>query len=127
GQTGRFYRLPTEAEWEYAARAGTTTAYHFGDDPAALGDYAWYAENSEYQYQKVGTKKPNPWGLHDMHANVAEHVLDQYLPAAYSGFNDGATNPWNPAPSRYPTAVRGGHWDADPEKLRSAARVGSTP
>jgi formylglycine-generating enzyme required for sulfatase activity len=126
-QTGHFYRLPTEAEWEYACRAGTTTAYHFGDDPAQLGDYAWFAENSEFQYQKVGTKKPNPWGLHDMHGNVAEHVLDQYLPDAYAAIKDGANSPWVPAPNRYPTTVRGGHWDADPPALRSAARLGSEP
>jgi len=121
-QTGHFYRLPTEAEWEYACRAGTTTAYSFGDDPAQLGEYAWFAENSEFQYQKVGTKKPNPWGLYDMHGNAAELTLDQYLPDAYTKITDSATNPWNPPVTRHPTVFRGGHWDADPEMLRSAAR-----
>ncbi len=121
-QTGHFYRLPTEAEWEYACRAGTTTAYSFGDDAASLGDYAWFAENSEYQYQKVGTKKPNPWGLYDMHGNVAELTLDQYLPDAYTKIADNAVNPWIPPVTRHPTVFRGGHWDADAEMLRSAAR-----
>lgn len=119
-QTGHFYRLPTEAEWEYACRAGTTTAYSFGDDPAQLGDYAWFAENSEYQYQKVGTKKPNPWGLYDMHGNVAEHVIDQYQADAYT-----KNLPWLPPVNRYPTVVRGGNWNVDPEALRSAARTAS--
>jgi formylglycine-generating enzyme required for sulfatase activity len=121
-QTGHFYRLPTEAEWEYACRAGTATAYSFGDDPAKLGEYAWFSDNSEFQYQKVGTKKPNPWGLHDMHGNAAELTLDAYLPAAYGKLKDGAMNPWNPPVTRYPTVFRGGHWDADAQMLRSAAR-----
>ena len=120
-QTGHFYRLPTEAEWEYACRAGTTTAYSFGDDPAQLGEYAWFADNSEFQYQKVGSKKPNPWGLHDMHGNAAELTLDSYLPDAYAKLTDSANSPWKPPNTRYPTVFRGGHWDADANALRSAA------
>lgn len=126
-QTGHFYRLPTEAEWEYACRAGSTTAYSFGDDAAQLGEYAWFAANSEFQYQKVGKKKPNPWGLYDMHGNVAELTLDAYLPDAYAKHGDGASNPWNPPVKRYPTVIRGGHWDADAQTLRSAARGKATP
>jgi formylglycine-generating enzyme required for sulfatase activity len=122
-QTGHFYRLPTEAEWEYACRAGTTTAYSFGDDAAQLGEYAWFADNSEFRYQKVGTKKPNPWGLYDMHGNAAELTLDSYLPEAYAKLADNAKNPWNPPVTRYPTVFRGGHWDADADSLRSAARA----
>ena len=126
-QTGHFYRLPTEAEWEYACRAGTTTAYSFGDDPAELDAHAWSVENSEYQYQKVGAKKPNAWGLFDMHGNVAELCLGQYLPDAYEKMNDGDVNPWTVITKRYPTVVRGGSWNDDPDKLRSAARLASDP
>lgn len=125
-KTGQFYRLPTEAEWEYACRAGTTTAYSFGDDPALLDEYAWYAENSNYKYQKVGQKKPNPWGLHDMHGNVSEWVFDQYDPDFYQLFEGiVADNPVNPPVTLYPRVVRGGSWQDDPEMLRSAARRAS--
>ena len=126
-QTGHFYRLPTEAEWEYACRAGTNTAYAWGDDASKMGDYAWFAENSEFQYQKVGTKKANAWGLHDMHGNVAELVLDQYLANSYESYKNGVSNPITPPTKRYPTSVRGGHWDADADQLRSANRSASTP
>ncbi|MBP89873.1 MAG: sulfatase-modifying factor protein [Planctomycetaceae bacterium] len=122
-KTGRYYRLPTEAEWEYACRAGTTTAYSFGDDPAKLDEYAWYYENCGDQYQKVGKKKPNPWGLHDMHGNAAEWVLDQYTTDFYGATDGGTINPLAIPKTLYPRVVRGGGWDHDPEQLRSAARI----
>ena len=120
--TGHFYRLPTEAEWEYACRAGTDTAYSFGDDPGQLSDYAWYKENSQDKYQKVGTKKANPWGLYDMHGNVAEWTLDQYVPTVYRNRTKGETNPITVGEKVYPKAVRGGSWMDSPNRLRSAAR-----
>jgi formylglycine-generating enzyme required for sulfatase activity len=126
-KTGHFYRLPTEAEWEYACRAGTKTAYFFGNNADKLEDYAWFAKNSDFKYQKVGKKKPNPWGLHDMYGNVVEWCLDQYDPDFYKQFaNVEADNPWNRATKPYPHSVRGGSWDdEDPNLLRSAARRGS--
>lgn len=127
-KTGRYYRLPTEAEWEYACRAGTTTAYSFGDDASALGEYGWYFDNSDDKYHKVGQKKPNPWGLYDMHGNVAEWVLDQHVPNFYAQLaGKPVENPLALATTIYPRVVRGGSWDSDAEQLRSAARIGSTP
>ena len=125
-KTGEFYRLPTEAEWEYACRAGTVTAYSIGDDPSALADYAWFEKNSDFKYQKVGRKKANPWGLYDMHGNVAEWCLDQYNPDYYKEFAEKmAVEPWNKATTPYPHVARGGSWDDAPELLRSAVRRAS--
>ena len=120
--TGHFYRLPTEAEWEYACRAGTETAYSFGDDFSQLAEYAWFSENSQDKYQQVGTKKANPWGLFDMHGNVAEWTLDQYVPSVYSKREDGESNPLVEGGKVYPKVVRGGSWMDNPNRLRSAAR-----
>ncbi len=126
-KTGRYYRLPTEAEWEYACRAGTKTAYSFGDDASKLGEYAWFAENSNDHYAKVAKKKPNPWGLYDMHGNATEWVLDQYIADFYEQFKNKTAPPGTFAPTTklYPHVVRGGSWDDDGEALRSAARRGS--
>jgi formylglycine-generating enzyme required for sulfatase activity len=125
-KTGHFYRLPTEAEWEYACRAGTTTTFFFGDDESKLADYAWYEQNSDFKYQKCGKKKPNPWGLYDMYGNVTEWCIDQFDPNYYAKFTDGpVVEPWNKATQPYPHAVRGGSWDEVVASCRSAARRGS--
>ncbi len=120
-KTGEFYRLPTEAEWEYACRAGTTTPFYFGSDAAQLSDFAWYAADSKGQYQKVGTKKPNAWGLYDMLGNVMEWTLDEYKPYAASA----QVNPWVTPKVPYPHVVRGGSWNDPPEMQRCASRVAS--
>lgn len=125
GVTGQNYRLPMESEWEYAARAGTTTAYSFGNDVSKLGEYAWYDKNSDNQTHPVGTKKPNPWGLYDMHGNVAEWTLDQYDSQAYSKLAPGPVDAKSAVhwPTKtFPRVLRGGSWLLPAEAARSAAR-----
>ncbi len=127
-KTGRTYRLPTEAEWEYACRAGASTAYFFGDDPAKLDEYAWYADNAGEVTHPVGRLKPNPWGLCDMLGNVAEYCLDSYDAGAYARLpaDRPALGPLRPPTAdRFPNVVRGGSWDDKADGLRCAARVAS--
>lgn len=118
------YRLPSEDEWEYACRAGTTTRYSFGDADSKLGEYAWYYGNSEHQTHSVGQKKPNPWGLYDMHGNVWEWCRNRYHEiyedtlayasawAAFSGLGQ---------------ILRGGGWVNYPKKCRSTYRISFHP
>lgn len=113
------YRLPSEAEWEYACRAGTTTGYSFGDDESELGDYAWYDDNSGDKTHPVGQKKPNHWGLYDMHGNVWEWCQDRY----YSDYNgapsDGSAREDG---NSFYRVKRGGCWLSYAGNCRSAAR-----
>ena len=125
GIMGVEYRLPSEAEWEYAARAGTTTPYSFGADAAEVGKYAWFDENSDYQTHPVGSKAPNPWGLYDMQGNVAEWTLDEYEAKRYAELAPGPKAAaeivlW---PTKvFPRVIRGGSWLDTADRLRSAAR-----
>lgn len=128
-QTGEFYRLPTEAEWEYACRAGAKTDYSFGNDPAKLNEYAWYyfGEDASVTYHLPRRKKPNAWGLYDMHGNVAEWVLDGYDPEQRASIKAGDVNPWVVPRKRYPRIVKGGSWDHEVDELRVTARDLSEP
>lgn len=129
-KTGKDYRLPTEAEWEYACRAGSEGPYFFGGDAKQLGDYAWDMDNSEAKPHEIGKKKPNVWGLYDILGNVAEWVLDEYDKDFYKSPKAGEllVEPvLLPTAKKYPNVVRGGSWDDDPKRVRCAARQASNP
>jgi formylglycine-generating enzyme required for sulfatase activity len=113
------YRLPTEAEWEYACRAGTTTVYSFGDDPKMLGDFAWYENNSGFHTHPVGGKKANTWGLFDMHGNVWQWCADCYDKKYYNSSDN--KDPQNILKTNA-RVLRGGSWYTDAERCRSASR-----
>lgn len=116
---GQTYRLPTEAEWEYACRAGTTTNFYFGDEEDRLGDYAWFGGNLGGHTHPVGQKKANGWGLNDMHGNVFQWCQDSYGP--YSSFDQVDTQRPSGGSQR---VIRGGSWASTPQFCRSAYRVG---
>jgi formylglycine-generating enzyme required for sulfatase activity len=126
-QTGFFYRLPTEAEWEYACRAGSANSLPKGVTQANLDDYAFSKANSKEKFQKVGQKKPNAWGLYDMLGNVSEWTLDQYDPAAYAKLADNAKDPVTPPAAKYPRVARGGSYMDEPSELRCTNRISSKP
>ena len=118
------YRLPTEAEWEYACRAGTTTPWSLGANQAGLTKHAWFKANGEKTTHPVARKEPNPWGLYDMHGNVAEWCNDFY--AESYGHGEGTLDPSGPA-SGEERVLRGGSWKSSPASCRSSARYSEPP
>lgn len=125
-KTGIFYRLPTEAEWEYACRAGSEKPYSFGDDEKELKEYSWYAGNSGNKYHQVKQLKPNAWGLYDVYGNVAEWTLDQYQEDYFTRIKTNKTDPVIQPTTKYPITLRGGHFRDEANDLRSASRLPSS-
>lgn len=122
---GNLYRLPTEAEWEYAARAGSSTLYSFGDNSGSLGEYAWFGNKGYHgESHDVALKKANSWDLHDMHGNVWEWVQDWYDPSYYS--NSPEKDPTGPSTGQY-RVYRGGSWVGEAINLRSSVRFSGLP
>ena len=119
------YRLPTEAEWEYACRADSQTAWSFAGKPEKLGRFAWYFANGDRQTHPVGSKSPNSWGLYDMHGNVWEWCEDNYSPGYYSV--SPKTDPAGPLGKAYFRVLRGGSWFSEPEQTRCANRYRHGP
>jgi formylglycine-generating enzyme required for sulfatase activity len=117
-------RLPTEAEWEYACRAGTDSKYYFGNDPRTLSKYAWFKENSNKTTHPVAQKEPNPWGLYDMCGNVAEWCHDFYSGDYYQ--RSGGNDPSGPSQGK-DRVLRGGGWNSGAESCRSSARFSEAP
>ena len=121
--TGIFFRLPTEAEWEYACRAGSSTAYPFGDDASVLREHGYFKENSNTKFHHVGQLKPNAWGLYDMLGNLSEWTIDQYDPLCYSKMSD--KDPRTDPVSKHPKVIRGGSYLDESKELRCANRKAS--
>ena len=122
--TGKTYRLPTEAEWEHAARAGATTTFYFGDDPSVIGKYAWFGANSGKKAHPVGEKIPNAFGLHDMHGNVWEWVQDCYMDSYGDAPADGRAVE---GPVDCERVIRDGSGVDFPKSLRAAERFKAPP
>lgn len=126
-KTGMFYRLPTEAEWEYACRAGTDGPWFFGSNPDSLDQYGWYYGNSNGVFHPVGEKQSNPWGLYDLYGNVAEWTLDQYQKDILLTYGEAnVADPWRIPEKVHPRTVRGGTYDDDAEDMRSSERLRSS-
>jgi len=121
-KTGVFFRLPTEAEWEYACRAGSSSTYFFGNNEEQLDQYAWYSKNSGNKYHRVGELKPNAWGLYDILGNLGEWTLDQYEENYFQQMKDLSADPLVLPTKRHPRTVKGGTYKDDAKEVRPANR-----